>query len=195
MYVDWGYFFWANDYCCHVFVVIHNNDAIMSAMASQITSLTIVYSTVDSDADQRKHRSSALLAFVRGIHRGPVNSPHKWPVTRKMFPFDDVIIPQTPIYLSRYFGAGSCCNSYCIPFFSWHERYSQIYVVRKTTMPFLHCSVKLLAQHGKHYGSSPILSNFIIYIPYSDVVGTIQMYEFSFSSRTVFVSDVKLAVS
>ena len=64
----------------------------MSLMASQITSLTIVYSTVYSGADQRKHQSSASLAFVRGIHRGPVNSPHKWPVTRKMFPFDDVIM-------------------------------------------------------------------------------------------------------
>ena len=57
-----------------------------------ITSLTIVYSIVYPDADQRKHQSSASLAFVRGIHRGPVNSPHKWPVTRKMFPFDDVIM-------------------------------------------------------------------------------------------------------
>ena len=70
----------------------HYNDVIMSLIASQITSLTIVYSTVSSDADQRKHQSSASLAFVRGIHRGPVNSPHKWPVTRKMFPFDDVIM-------------------------------------------------------------------------------------------------------
>ena len=49
-------------------------------------------SSVYSGADQRKHRSSASLAFVRGIHRSPVNSPHKWPVTRKMFPFDDVIM-------------------------------------------------------------------------------------------------------
>ena len=59
----------------------------MSAMASQITSLTIVYSTFhsDSDADQGKHRSSASLAFVWGIHRWPVNSPHKWPVTRNFF--------------------------------------------------------------------------------------------------------------
>ena len=55
-------------------------------------SLTVVYSTVHSGADQRKHQSSASLAFVRGIHRGPGNSPHKWPVTRKMFPFDDVIM-------------------------------------------------------------------------------------------------------
>ena len=70
----------------------HYNDAIMGAMASQITSLTIVYSIVYSDADQRKHQSSASLVFVGGIHRGPGNSPHKWPVTRKMFPFDDVIM-------------------------------------------------------------------------------------------------------
>ena len=64
----------------------------MGTIASQITSFTIVYSTVYSDVDQRKHQSSASLAFVREIHRGPVNSPHKWPVTRKMFPFDDVIM-------------------------------------------------------------------------------------------------------
>ena len=64
----------------------------MGAIPSQITSLTIVYSTVYSDADQRKHQSSASLAFARGIHRGPVNSPHKWAVMRKMFPFDDVIM-------------------------------------------------------------------------------------------------------
>ena len=64
----------------------------MGAIASQITSLTIVYSIVYSDAYQRKLQSSASPAFVRGIHRGPVNYPHKWPVTRKMFPFDDVIM-------------------------------------------------------------------------------------------------------
>ena len=70
----------------------HYNGVIMGTMASQITSLTLVYSTVYSGADQRKHQSSASLAFVRGIHRWPVNSLRKWPVTRKMFPFDDVIM-------------------------------------------------------------------------------------------------------
>ena len=70
----------------------HYTDVIMGAMASQITSLAIVYATVYSGADQRKHQSSASLAFVRGIHRWSVNSPHKWPVTRKMFPFDDFIM-------------------------------------------------------------------------------------------------------
>ena len=71
----------------------HYNDITMGAMASQTTSLTFVYSTVYSDADQRKHQSSESLAFVRGILRSPVNSPHKGPVTRKLFPFDDVIVP------------------------------------------------------------------------------------------------------
>ena len=75
-----------------IFRILLYNDVIMGVIASQITNLTIVYSTVYSDADQRKHQSSASLAFVRGIHRWTVNSPHKWPVTRKMFPFDDVIM-------------------------------------------------------------------------------------------------------
>ena len=65
----------------------HYSDVIMGTIASQITSLTIVYSTVYSDADLRKYQSSAPLAFVWGFHRGPVNSPHKWPVMRRMLPF------------------------------------------------------------------------------------------------------------
>ena len=73
----------------------HYNDVIMGVIASQIISLTIVYSTVYSDTDQRKHQSSASLAYVWGIHR----PPHKWPVTRKMFPFDDVIM---------FFGVTGC---------------------------------------------------------------------------------------
>ena len=70
----------------------HYDDIIMGTIVSQITSLTIVYSALYSGADQSKHQSSASLAFVWRIHRGPVNSPHKWPVTRKMSPFDDVIM-------------------------------------------------------------------------------------------------------
>ena len=69
----------------------HYNDVIMSAMASQSTGVSIVCLTVCLGADQRKHQSSASLAFVREIHRWPVDSPHRGPVTRKMFPFDDVI--------------------------------------------------------------------------------------------------------
>ena len=52
---------------------LHYSDVTMSTMASQITSLTIVYLTVCSGADQRQHPSSALLAFVRGIHMWPVS--------------------------------------------------------------------------------------------------------------------------
>ena len=79
------------------------NDVIMSAMTSQSTSLTIVYSSVYSGADQGKHQSSASLAFVRGIHRWPMNSPHKGPVTLKMLPFDDVIMSICDVCLMRVF--------------------------------------------------------------------------------------------
>ena len=71
---------------------VHDSDVIMSTMASQITGVLIVCLNVCSVADQRKHQSSMSLAFVRGIHRWQVKSPHKGPVTQKMFPFDDVIM-------------------------------------------------------------------------------------------------------
>ena len=58
-------------------LLAHYNDVIMGVMVSQIISLAIVYSTVYSGADQRKHQSSASLAFVREIHQRPVNFPHK----------------------------------------------------------------------------------------------------------------------
>ena len=92
--------------------IMHYTDVIMNPIASQITSLTIVCSTVYSDADQRKHQSSASLAFVWGIHRGPVNSPHKWPVMRKMFPFDDVIMdPEWALY--PFITMHSICTGFC----------------------------------------------------------------------------------
>ena len=75
---------------------------------SQITSLTIAYSTVYSGADQRKHQSSASLAFVRGIHRWPVNSPQKGPVTREMFPFDDFIMNNAAIFLILHWESIQC---------------------------------------------------------------------------------------
>ena len=94
----------------------HYCDVTMDRIASQITSLAIVYSIVYSDADQRKHQSSASLAFVRGIHRGPVNSPLKWPVTRKMFPFDDVIMKQFKTTVTQH----ACLSIYTST--STHER-------------------------------------------------------------------------
>ena len=66
------------------------SDVIMSAMASQIAGVSIIYSTVCSGADQIKHQSFASLGFLRGIHRWLINSPHKGPATRKMH--DDVIM-------------------------------------------------------------------------------------------------------
>ena len=68
------------------------SDVMMSAMAFHITTVSMVCSTVCPGADQRKHQSPAVLAFMRGIHWWPVNSPHKSPVTRIMFPFVDVIV-------------------------------------------------------------------------------------------------------
>ena len=101
----------------------------MTTMESQITSLTVVYSTVYSDADQRKHQSSASLAFLRGIHRGPVNSPHTWPVTRKMFPFDDVIMlweENISLFLSNWTGSAilalkHACVHWSIDHWSGHD--------------------------------------------------------------------------
>ena len=79
----------------HNVTLVHYDDVIMSAMASQITSLTIVHSTVYSGTDERKHQSSMSLAFVRGIHRWLVNSPRKGPVMWNMFPFDEVMMVLT----------------------------------------------------------------------------------------------------
>ena len=84
----------------NTFCFVQYSDVIMGAMSSQITSLTIVYSAV---SHQRKHQSSASLAFVREIHRLPVNSPHKVPGSGKMFPFDDVIMGLLEWMWSKWF--------------------------------------------------------------------------------------------
>ena len=101
---EWGSWFVLNRKGIQIFIIddiisvlkrdfhAHYDYVIMGAIVCHITSLTLVYSTVYSGTDQSKHQSSASLAFVWGSHRGPVNSPHKWPVTRKMLPFDDIIM-------------------------------------------------------------------------------------------------------
>ena len=68
-----------------------------------------------SGAHQRKHQSSASLAFVRGIHRWTVNSPPKWPVTRNFFPLDDVIMRTNfgEIWIQTQLDSGSVL--------SWHH--------------------------------------------------------------------------
>ena len=67
----------------------HYSNVIMGGMASQTTILTIVYSTVYSGTDQRKHQRSALLALCAG--NSPVTGEFR-PVTREMFPFYGVIM-------------------------------------------------------------------------------------------------------
>ena len=79
----------------------HYNNVKKSAMASQVTGFSSVYSTVCSGPDQRKHQCSPSLAFVGGIHRWPVNYQHKGPVTWNMFPFDDVIIYAVPYSIAQ----------------------------------------------------------------------------------------------
>ena len=83
----------------------------MGAIASQVTSLTIVFSTVYLDTNQRKHQSSESLAFVP-----PVNSPHKWPVTREMFPFDDVIMGWRFAFNGQSFAHLNCVYMRCAIF-------------------------------------------------------------------------------
>ena len=73
-------------------IPFHYSDIMMSAMPSQIIDASIVCSTVPSGVDQRNYQSSPSLAFVRGIHRLPVDSLHKGPLTRKIIPFDEVIM-------------------------------------------------------------------------------------------------------
>ena len=110
----------------------HYDYVIMTMLASQITSLTVVYSIVYSGVNQRKHQSSASLAFVREIHRGPVNFPHKWSVTRKMFPFDDVIM------IHQYLG---------------HRWYQDIlFAFSQSVFPFIHAT-HCANSHGAIFSS------------------------------------------
>ena len=112
-----------NSHCCLnavvcYFLISHYNDVIKSAMASQITSVSIVYSTVCYGADQRKHQSSASLSFVRGIHRWPVNPSHKRPVTQKFFRFGDVTMIIYVIICVTHgltTARGSQLSSRCVP--------------------------------------------------------------------------------
>ena len=77
----------------------------MDTMTSQITRLTIVYLTVYSAQIKENIKAPRHWPFVPGIHRWQVNSPHKWPVTRKMFPFDDVIMLYAPLTQCGLFSA------------------------------------------------------------------------------------------
>ena len=132
----------------------------MNTMASRITGVSIVHSNVCSGADQRKHQSSASLAFVRGIHRSPVNSPHKRPVTRIMFPFDDVTMIshlRAKRLLLPWFLPGRHCL--CIPvdthISAWHK--SQVHTGRVYLLYIyphrpLEWNIALQWRHNDHDG-------------------------------------------
>ena len=118
----------------------------MGTVASQVTSLTIFYTTVYSDADQSKHQSSASLAFVWGIHRVPVNSPHKWPVTRKMFPLDYVIMQHC---FRQWFGAvrhqaTPMLTQFCVTV--WHHQATMSYTPWGQCWPYSMSSYGVIRQ-------------------------------------------------
>ena len=103
---------------------MHYSDVIMGAMASQITSFTIVYSIVYSGADQRNIKASRhwpLCGQFTGDRRNP---PHEWPVTRKMFPLDDVIMDAFMLlFLFQYTPlttmSANCSKGVCIIIILW----------------------------------------------------------------------------
>ena len=84
----------------------------MTAMSSQITWASTVCLVVCSGADHRKHQSSVSLAFVRGIHRSPVNSSHKRPVTRIMLPLDDATMRNgNGVKTYNFAGCSTVCSN------------------------------------------------------------------------------------
>ena len=122
-------------------------------MVCQITSVSNIYSTVYSGADQRKHQSSAPLAFVRGIHRSPVNSSHKGPVTGKMFPFDDVIMGCLWTRRSRSIKRCIlyCCTDSSEPYIDVRRRYENELI-----------EWRILGHHWFYNGLSPIRRQAVI---------------------------------
>ena len=133
-YIVWILFSISGGWLATIFMGPHHyDDVIMGTMASQITSLTNVYSIVYSGTDQIKHQSSASLAFVRRIHRGPVNSPHKGPVTRKMFPFDDVIMLYCYLQRFRLASSSNCSEEVygtdlsLVHIMAWHQTDAIVY--------------------------------------------------------------------
>ena len=144
----------------------HYNDVIMSAMAFQTTGVSIVYLTVSSGADQGEHESFASLAFVRGIHRWPANSQHKGPVTRKMFPLNDVIMKST---LDQ--------------FMAW---------CRQVTNPLLQpILTQIYIAIWRHYGSTPLtdMSKLLYATPDIDICMTVCIFIYKWQYGTNYLTN------
>ena len=120
----------------------------ISAMASQIIGVSIIYSIVCSGADERKHQSSASLAFVWGIRRSPVNSPHKGPVTRKIFPFHDFIMVTVNSFVPMASTNHSWNGSPCDIFFVWEPMWHLFCLNRRVS---LHMCVSVFIVCGWSY--------------------------------------------
>ena len=112
-----------------LYSVWHYCDVIMGAVASQITSLTIVYSTVYSDADQRKHQSST----------SPANSLHKGPVTRKMYPFDDVIMIWMYLLYGTSLGVGKLNYELYATYFLFLNLFGSLRETNNFSLAIPHC--------------------------------------------------------
>ena len=153
---------WAKQYLVNftgllgkVNATVHYSGVIIGAIASQITSVSIAYSTVCSEGDQRKHQSYASLAFVRGIYLWPVDSPHKGLVARKLFPFDDVIMFTKP---SQFLQASSMTN--CPNF-----KHFVLSGLSRHFQPWLPCVHALSPFSGRLFHSTILLHGCIFYIP------------------------------
>ena len=125
----------------------------MGAMAFQITNLTIVYSTVYSGVDQRKHQSSTSLAFVRGIHRWPVNSPHNGPKRGKCFHL--MTSSWIAVHTYRFFGIGACTISLCSWVMIWWRHQM------KTLSAFLAICASLVT--GEFPAKRPVTRGFDVF--------------------------------
>ena len=153
----------------------HYNDVIISAMASQVTSVLNAYSPICSDRDQRKLQSSAPLAFIRGIHQWPVDSSHKWPVTRKIFPFNDVIM------ITGLFGGvlSQMVNNAKSVSMSWRRCGWKINSTRIILIWMIKCCKGLhqkSAQYLAHWGRPEIGS--ILQTTFSGTFAWMKIYEF-----------------
>ena len=148
-----------------------------STIASQITSLTIVYLTVYSGANQRKHQSFASLAFVRGIRRGPVNSSRKGPVTRKMFPFDDVIMTANMAichennirgaHLCLYYGKWPASITYFPVLFSYWMPLCEVPSAMSSTFVSNTYSIRLRNKLRDYLSFKFVQIAFVIYLIYT----------------------------
>ena len=105
---------WSYDWSIPSGMTLNISDVTMGHMTYQITGISTVCSTMRSGAYQTKYQSSKSSFFVRGIHRWPVNSPHKGPVTRKMFPFDNVIMTSWHIYIYMCVCVFCCAMTSCL---------------------------------------------------------------------------------